>query len=610
MLNKYYLSGKSSGLIFLLGSNKNNLSKFSLVSEIDNRLEVKKIVLCVEKTERLLVWKGTNKLELYQGSKGILKYTIENEQIKDIQAGELYFLILTKSGKLYSLADGSTESETIEIPFSDPELSNFDSLREVTFFSSKKLKVATFRMSNYTNYYICNDGALYASGWGEEGEIGNGENTNQQLPVFVADDVTKVFTGKNNYNFFYVSKQNKLFGCGYNTYFSLANEQQNNRTIPVEITVKKDSNIEPSQIEVIECTSKASFLLTNEGKLFSCGSLEHNGHDVEKTKYEEIPLLKEKKIIKIGCGDNYILALSSENKLYGWGFSAENIPTDQFLKKGFSHIPIPLNVPEPLLNISPKWLTLACGYKTFLLYCLMGSNIKNDFKMLFESNKFCDSVINTFDDKIIPIHKLLIELRANLKINKIQEIVKKNNFGEKEINIFLKWIYFDEITETKTLELFFKALNLSFPPNENENSLELHLSKLYKDEDSKNFFILVKDDEDENEDEEKDEDEENYEEIPVHKLILVARSGLFREMFDNLNEKEKKLNQIKDYSEKSIDSLEILIKFLYTDKLELTADHDPELIVEELEDAVEYYQLNENSNLNHELILIKKKLHK
>ncbi|KAJ6250059.1 hypothetical protein M0813_16431 [Anaeramoeba flamelloides] len=76
-------------------------------------------------------------------------------------------------------------------------------------------------------------------------------------------------------------------------------------------------------------------------------------------------------------------------------------------------------------------------------------------------------------------------------------------------------------------------------------------------------------------------------------------------MFENITEESK---SVKDYSGKSIESIEILIKYFYTEKIELTADHDPLLIIEELEDSIEYYQLNENSNILSQLNEIKIKL--
>ncbi|KAJ3443885.1 kelch-like protein [Anaeramoeba flamelloides] len=103
----------------------------------------------------------------------------------------------------------------------------------------------------------------------------------------------------------------------------------------------------------------------------------------------------------------------------------------------------------------------------------------------------------------------------------------------------------------------------------------------------------------EDNDDDFDDDDDDFEAIPVHKHTLVARSGVFREMFQNLllNENVKNTNSVQDYSNKTIESLEIFVKYLYTSKIELTGGEGPQMIVEVLEDSIEYYQLNKNSNL-------------
>ncbi|KAJ3433980.1 speckle-type poz protein [Anaeramoeba flamelloides] len=97
--------------------------------------------------------------------------------------------------------------------------------------------------------------------------------------------------------------------------------------------------------------------------------------------------------------------------------------------------------------------------------------------------------------------------------------------------------------------------------------------------------LLLKNDEEEEEEEEEEEDEK----LPVHKFLLAARSGLFLDLFQNL---DQNLNNVQDYSGKSLETLELLISFLYTDEIPITADTDQEFIKEEFEDIVDYYQLN------------------
>ncbi|KAJ3426015.1 speckle-type poz protein [Anaeramoeba flamelloides] len=253
---------------------------------------------------------------------------------------------------------------------------------------------------------------------------------------------------------------------------------------------------------------------------------------------------------------------------------------------------------------SKNMIRIASGSDVSFLYLDFKNTLSEDLRILYESQKFCDCEIGTMGNQI-PVHKNLIEFRSKLTIDQIQNKL----FVEKSINkeqtlSFLKWIYYDEISDLEKLEQTFNLLELTYPPSV-DNTLEKDIAQLYQDDDSKDFKILVN-----IEDEEEDNDDEenkkvNYEEIPEHKFILLARSGLFRAMFDYVNEKEN-TNKIQDYTNKSIESLKILIKYFYTNSIELTTDQDPKLIVGELSDAVEYYQLNDQCNFESELNKIKK----
>ncbi|KAJ6229598.1 ankyrin repeat [Anaeramoeba flamelloides] len=219
------------------------------------------------------------------------------------------------------------------------------------------------------------------------------------------------------------------------------------------------------------------------------------------------------------------------------------------------------------------------------------SSYSKDFLELFKSKKLADCTIDE-----IPCHKLILETRLGKAINQIEEILI--DYSKEEKNIFLEWAY-SGIYQIKNIDLLKKIAEKFGIAKSDFRSKSLglvtDLSVLYTQENSKDFFILVKDDVNE---EDEENEEEEYEEIPVHKLFLQARSGLFREMFGNVTENS---NKVKDFSGKTIESIEIFIKFLYTDSIVLTADDDPILIVEELSDAAEYYQLSSKKKLEEEL---------
>ncbi|KAJ3444345.1 btk-binding protein-related [Anaeramoeba flamelloides] len=625
-----YFSGPNYLKFLLEDQKESRLPNWTQLSKIPEIKAIKKIVIVDEYSvnPHCLVWKAFNKLELYF-SNGTIKYHELNkkEQIKDVQSGEKFYFILTKCGKVYSLASAKNEEkqmafdeeDLIEIPLSDPQKCSFDELRLVTFFQEKNLFVESITIGSFTNYFLCKNGKLYGSGLGEDGKFGMENIKNNQLPILIHKNVSRVFTGKDSENFFFITTNNELFSCGYNDYGQLG-IGNSVRIIdkPVKINIKKDLQIEKtSQILDLKAFSTHSILLTEEGKLYSCGCKDTYGIGENKSKFTQVHKLRNKKIIKIDGGNNHTLILTSKNELYGYGFDQnQNEPTNEYTQGQWQN-PQRIKLPKYFLNLN-SLLNISCGHYATFIYVNLNHSLKNDFKDLFESQKFSDSKLVCLNSKIdtnpnkkeqnkeisIPIHKTLIELRTSLKINEIQKIINENNLIAEEINSLLKWIYYDETINANIFKQIFQLLKLTYPP---ENTLKQDLLKLFKDEDSKDFFILVKDDdddddeEDEGENEDDDEieveEEEIYEELPVHKLILIARCGLFRDMFDNINEIEQNIHQIKDYSGKSIESLEILIKYLYTNKIVFTGDDDVEFIKEELSDSVEYYQLNENSNL-------------
>ncbi|KAJ3437475.1 hypothetical protein M0812_16638 [Anaeramoeba flamelloides] len=598
-----YLTGLKD-FSFVTKEKNNKLPKWT-ESKIKKTQTIKKIVC--GKEPNFLVWKNPNKLELYEDGRKKKKYQLlKNEKIKDIDSSCYNYLILTESGKVWSLAESNDYKE---VPLLDADQSTFEKLRPVSFFEEKKLFVNSVVMGLCSGYYLCNGDRLYASGSNSEGRLGIGQNGGYiAMPVYVQDKVTKIFSGMYASNFFFTTSQpDLLYGCGQNYYGELGIGGTEPPKVP---TVVED--FQGSEILNVSSGLSHTTLITKKGQTYSCGDKAVNGHDHIKTIFTLIPQLKEKKVVQLATGRNRTLVLTDQNELYGWGFGNGLEPTDEFNNNN-NFLPTKISLPSFFTNYlsSKGMIRISSGSKASFLYLDFNNTLSQDLAMLFESKQFCDCEIGTIGNQI-PVHKALVEFRTKLTIEQIQ----KKLFGEKKSTInkeqtlgFLKWVYCDKISDIEKLEQTFKLLQLTFPPSV-DNTLEKDITQLYKDDDSKDFKILVKteddDNDNENKNEEQDEDKKgNYEEIPVHKFILLARSGLFREMFDNVNEKDN-TNKVQDYSHKSIESLEILIKYFYTDSIELTADEDPELIVEELSDAVEYYQLNEQCNFVNELLKIKK----
>ncbi|KAJ6233143.1 hypothetical protein M0813_30249 [Anaeramoeba flamelloides] len=581
----FYSGNKNVLVNHLTDENENKSPRWTLLSKIKNANIVRKIVS--GSNQNCLIWKGINNLEFHQTRNKIKSFTIENEEIKDIQSGCQTYLILTKSGNVFSLSGLCTYCE---IPLSDPQLSTFEKIRPVPFFNKKEnnRKVDTFAMVGWSNYFVCKDGKLFGNGY-NSGRLGDGTSNKQKnLPVLIFENVTRVFGGVQGYCFFFTTKNNELYTCGANSYGCLGIGNNTNQISPVKVP-----NWKAEDILYLQTNDSYSILITKEGKTYGCGRAGYNGFTTNKSTFTEIEELKNKKVVEYFGGSRISLALTNENELFGWGFETENHPTDQY---GNIRIQTPrkFNLPEIFQKNPSIKLKITCGTECIYLYPSYSNFLIQDFQKLFESKIFCDAKLSLNENIQVPIHKTIVESRTNLQISTIEDLLNKESFSKQEILLFLKWVYLGEITNVDLLKRIFDSLNISFPP---KNTFQKDLHDLFNDEDSKDFTLLIKNDE--------DEDEDEYEEIPVHKIVLLARSGLFREMFENTTEESK---SVKDYSGKSIESIEILIKYFYTGEIELTADHDPLLVIEELEDSIEYYQLSENSNILSQLNEIKKKL--
>ncbi|KAJ5077376.1 rab/gtpase [Anaeramoeba ignava] len=209
-------------------------------------------------------------------------------------------------------------------------------------------------------------------------------------------------------------------------------------------------------------------------------------------------------------------------------------------------------------------------------------SIKEDFQKLFERKEFCDFEIECKDDKNplnkikIPVHKLIIQNRLKINENQVKNelysILSQNS--QKEVDILLKWIYFGKFLYPDDLPIFKEWKNKlsNICEIEFKIGIELFLKDLeilMNSEETKDFQIIS-----------------NNQEIKVHKIILITRSELFREMF---NISEDKSNSVHEYSNKKTETIQSLIHFFYTDNIPKIKKKK---IYEELKECVDYFQLN------------------
>ncbi|KAJ3424006.1 btk-binding protein-related [Anaeramoeba flamelloides] len=491
---------------------------------------------------------------------------------------------------------------------------------DATINNSKKLTItngvkAACGFSHYI--LLTSDGMVYSKGSGNYLGLGSISNASvpTMIPYFKENNLKVVDITAGVSQSFFLTDNGDLYGCGTNNVKNLGIEDGQNKSVPTKLEGKK--------IKEIYCNNYAYGIWYKDENDEVWGFGEHVAQN--KRNYSALEIFKGKQIIKAAPGYQKLLLLvrdeEGNNLVYYetskgnprlWPeLTKENVIDAEFAchhcvmitkdgrvlgsgstPNGYGVLNVPKRLP------ATKVWKIVCGAWNSLCFAVSSSNsLSLDMQIFSDKSNFAD--LQILDRKV---HSGVLKWRTGKEGPDAIEILK--TFSKKHIDSFLDWCYFSEAFETGPLQEVATAFKIEIDPKKplNENLLQL-----YRNDDSKDFAILVKDEDDDYDDDDEDNEEGDEEQelvdIPVHKFILQARSGLFREMFSTIKDEK---NQVQDFSGLGPDSMEVFIKYLYTDAIELTADDDPELVLKELELVPEYFQLNENNNFLEQIVELKK----
>ncbi|KAJ3446835.1 hypothetical protein M0812_08171 [Anaeramoeba flamelloides] len=518
----------------------------------------------------------------------------------------------------------------------------------------------------------CNSFSLYSCGRVKSSGVERFRISIIFSPEKVSDNVSHVFSGNFAYHFWYLTTNNTIMGAGENIYSQLGIDFDSNILKPKRIRIKHLENDDIQDLKggyqhsllltnrgelygtgkkgsnglnrkvkeftKIETLSDAfvyqmaicedfNLILTDQG-VYYWGE----GDFVNKELESRIPKkLKVSQSIDFGDYDlsnsrNVFYLIQKEKSSIIEDF-ADLFESKQLCNDKISGIPVhklwvETRIGRPL-NQFKKWIKEKNFNQNEILDFLkwIYSNTQN-------KNRLSNSISNLHHLKLFfngfMNNNELINTTVNQSLIKLYKNEKSKNFFI-QVKVFEKE---KELEIEKQTEREIKKEKEKEKENENEketekerkkgeyeNNVDLkikikELQKGDKDFESVKPIENYKNKKDFVDHEEKEEKNMyKYEEIAVHDFVLFARSGLYRAFFDFIQENQI-TNKIQDYSSKSIQTLKIFIKFLYYDRLVITNENKSELIliIEELSDAVEYYQLNIASELLYELNRIKKEL--
>ncbi|KAJ6241686.1 btk-binding protein-related [Anaeramoeba flamelloides] len=497
-----------------------------------------------------------NKIHVFNGSKGIIWELENNPSITQVVAGSKHILILTRDGRVYGYGDRFWG----EIPIKISPL-YIEKPREILWVTRNDLRIKQVMCGFSRSFFLTQDGDLYSSGfrvYSKELDILL-EEREFFPPVLTFQNVERIWSGQEAYHYFFQTKDNTMYCMGTNNNGQLGSDPRKEIDKPIKLQM-----FSGDPIKEICCSLNYSIILKNY-QVYLAGKLPIKTNSFSKTKegFIKFPKLSNEKIDKIGSIKSFFVTKTIHNKFYFWG---------TFLK-----ISQQRDVEHCLIRTLPKLRQLqrieisSSTFKLFFYTIKPKNTLVADFGKLLKQSDTADLQIN----KNLKIHKLVIQMRTGMKNeNEIRQCFKQV-FGE-DLRCFLTWLYSSKVLDKVKLAKIAKKFGIL---NYRKHTLTNGLKKLYTEDHSKDFVINVQN-----------------EKVRVHKLVLQTRSQLFRSMFCSISEETK---CVSDYTNKSVKSIQVLIKFLYTDQI-LPQDVDED-VVEELSEAIYYYQLNEDCMLNEKL---------
>jgi alpha-tubulin suppressor-like RCC1 family protein len=171
----------------------------------------------------------------------------------------------------------------------------------------------------------------------------NSNNLGQIIEPLIVNDLShKQIIGFDNgsHHVIAITNQNKVYIWGFNNFGQLGNDTNDDCFVPQLLNELKDENITD-----VCCGRRHSLALTSNGKVYAWGSNEFGQIGSERdNEFQLTPIkieeLDEEFIVAISCGLYHSLALTENGRVYSWGYN-------KLKQLGFGNI-IALNVPKLL----------------------------------------------------------------------------------------------------------------------------------------------------------------------------------------------------------------------------------------------------------------------
>ena len=176
-------------------------------------------------------------------------------------------------------------------------------------------------------FIIKNDGSLWACGVNGNGELGLGDNTDRstftQVTTNVNNDVKQVSCG--SYSTFILKNDGSLWSCGYNYSGHLGLDDTTDRSTFTQVTINVDNDVKCIYNRGGDGISHA-VILKNDGSVWACGE---NGSGqlglndtTDRTTFTQVTTNINNDVKQIACGYAFTYILKNDGSVWACGANA------------------------------------------------------------------------------------------------------------------------------------------------------------------------------------------------------------------------------------------------------------------------------------------------
>ena len=179
--------------------------------------------------------------------------------------------------------------------------------------------------SNYTTWFVTQDGKVYGCGDGNYGQQGSGDkNRSYTFTDRTPADTTVTQVACSSYTTWFITQDGKVYGCGQNTY---GNQGSGTSGSGTDVTTFTDRTPTDKVVTQVACSTNTTWIVTQDGKVYGCGanfygqqssgaygSGAHISTFTDRTPTDKV-------VTQVACSDNTTWILTTDGKVYGCGYS-------------------------------------------------------------------------------------------------------------------------------------------------------------------------------------------------------------------------------------------------------------------------------------------------